>query len=151
MLEKTKSRKNRKKSKSQKIEKSKKSKRRKLFDCLTFCEKFHWKSDTSLGVFQALEHRQHARRCFLIAVLLLFLGVFFVLFLGAHNANLQLPRQDHIAHTMLWIPLIGGFFVDFERADTGNPQTAGLHNSYLRDLTMVIKHVSGSGLGILTY
>ena len=42
-------------------------------------------------------------------------------------------------------------FVGFERVDTGNPQMVGLHNSYLRDLTMVIKLVSGSGLGILTY
>ena len=57
------------------------------------------------------------------------------------SANLQLLRQDYIASTMLWIPLIGKGFVGFERVDTRNPKMIGLHHSPLRDPTMLIKHM----------
>ena len=92
--------------KSRKFKKSKKSNNRKLSDFLIFwlfAKSFTRKVTNRLGFSRCWSTgSMHADVFF--AVLLLFFGCFFVLFLGARNANLQLPRQDHIAYTMLWIP-----------------------------------------------
>ena len=85
---------------------------------------------------------------FFFAVLLLFFGCFFCsLSRGAQRKPAITSTGSYCLHDVV----DSSSFVGFERVDTGNPQMVGLHNSYLRDLTMVIKLVSGSGLGILTY
>ena len=82
--------------------------------------------------------------CCFVAVLWLF---FCSLSRGAQRKPAITSTGSYCVHDVV----DSSSFVGFERVDTGNPQMIGLHNSYLRDLTMVIKLVSGSGLGILTY
>ena len=79
-----------------------------------------------------LEHRQYARRCFFccfVAVLWLF---FCSLSRGAQRKPAITSTGSYCVHDVV----DSSSFVGFERVDTGNPQMVGLHNSYLRDLTI---------------